>query len=79
LGWKRPQWVRVVTLGIKKHYRLRGIDALMLSDSLEAGLKAGYQNCEASWMLEDNFMVLRPMDVFGGKKYKTYRIYERPV
>jgi GNAT superfamily N-acetyltransferase len=79
LGWKRPEWARVVTLGIKKKYRQRGIDALMLSASLEAGLKAGYRKCEASWMLEDNFMILRPMEVFGGKKYKTYRIYERAV
>jgi hypothetical protein len=42
-------------------------------------MKAGYRQCEASWMLEDNVMVLRPLEVFGGRKYKTYRIYERPV
>jgi hypothetical protein len=79
LGWKRPEWVRVVTLGIKKDYRQRGIDALMFSTSLEAGMKAGYRKCEASWMLEDNFMILRPIELFGGKKYKTYRIYEKAV
>ena len=76
-GIKRCKGARVVTLGIKKEFRQRGIDAVMFARSFEAGLKRGYVRCEVSWMLEDNVMVLRPIRVFGGKQYKTYRIYER--
>lgn len=79
MGWKTPRWVRVVTLGIKKEYRLRGIDAAMFAQGMRDGLKMGFQECEVSWMLEDNQMVLRPIEVFNGKRYKTYRLYERPV
>jgi hypothetical protein len=79
LGWKRPKMVRLITLGIKKKYRNRGIDAVMFAESLKAMLKAGYQSCEISWILEDNVMVQRPIDLFEGKVYKTYRIYEKAV
>lgn len=79
MGWKRPRFVRVVTLGIKKGYRQRGIDAVMFAQSLRASLEVGFRDCEVSWMLEDNVMILRPIDVFGGKKYKTYRLYEKAV
>jgi hypothetical protein len=79
LGWKKPKMTRLVTLGIKKGYRNRGIDAVMFAESLKAILKAGYKACEVSWILEDNVMVQRPIDWFEGKIYKRYRIYEKGV
>lgn len=79
LGWKSPRMVRVFTLGIKREYRQRGIDARLFAHSVRYGLKRGFRECEVSWMLEDNAMILRPIDVFGGTKYKTYRLYERAI
>ncbi len=79
LGWKTPRMTRLITLGIKKGYRNRGIDAVMFFESLTAMLKAGYKECEISWILEDNVMVQRPIDLFDGKVYKRYRIYEKSV
>jgi hypothetical protein len=34
---------------------------------------------ESSWILEDNTAVQRVIELFGGKVYKTYRLYEKPV
>lgn len=79
LGWRKPRIVRLITLGIKREYRGRGIDAVMFAESLKACLRAGYRECEVSWILEDNFMVQRPIRLFDGKVYKTYRIYERAI
>lgn len=79
LGWKKPKMGRLITLGIKKGYRNRGIDAVMFAESLKACLRAGFREVEVSWILEDNFMVQRPIRLFDGKVYKTYRIYEKPV
>jgi hypothetical protein len=79
LGWKRPRMTRLITLGIKRKYRNRGIDAVMFAESLRAMLAAGYRECEVSWILEDNVMVQRPIDLFEGKVYKRYRIYERAI
>jgi len=79
MGWKRPKMARVVTLGLLESHRQRGIDAMFFAHCLRKGLEIGIEECEVSWMLEDNVMVLRPIEVFGGSRYKTYRLYDRAV
>jgi GNAT superfamily N-acetyltransferase len=76
LGWKRPSQVRVVVLGVKERYRNRGIEAAMLAEGLKAGARAGFTECEASWVLEENEKVRRVIELFGGTPYKVYRLYE---
>ena len=51
----------------------------MLAEGLRTGFKVGFRSIEASWILEDNTAVQRVIELFGGKPYKTYRIYERPL
>jgi len=79
LGWKVPDLCRVITLGVKATYRGRGIEAAMLAEGLRTGFKLGFRSVEASWILEDNTAVQRLIELFGGKAYKTYRVYERPL
>jgi GNAT superfamily N-acetyltransferase len=79
LGRKYPPRCRVVTLGVKEQYRNRGLEAVMLTEGFRTGIKVGFTEAEASWILEDNTMMCRLMEVFGGKAYKTYRLYEREV
>lgn len=76
---KYPKRCRVVTLGVKEKYRNRGLEAVMLTEGFKTGFKVGFRDAEASWILEDNEMMCRLMQVFGGKPYKTYRLYEREV
>lgn len=78
-GWKVPDVVRVITLGVSPGYRGRGIEAAMLAEGLRTGFKLGFKRVEASWILEDNIAVQRVIGLFGGKPYKTYRVYEREV
>ena len=79
LGWKCPPRCRVITLGVKEEYRNRGLEAVLLTEGFKAGLKAGIQDAEASWILEDNAMMRRLLETFGGRVYKTYRLYEREL
>ena len=79
LGWKYPTWCRTVTLGVKEKYRNRGLETVMLTEGFRTGLKVGFTDSEASWILEDNVTMCRLMEVFNGKVYKRYRIYEREV
>jgi GNAT superfamily N-acetyltransferase len=79
LGIKRIKTLRVVTLGLKKDYRMRGIQSIMFEEGLRASLKRGYTGCEVSWMLEDNDLVLRSVRLWGGRPYKTYRMYDKPI
>ena len=79
LGWKTPRYLRCLTLGVTAKYRGRGIEAAMLAEALTASLRLGFQRGEASWILEDNIAVQRVINLFGGKVYKTYRVYEQAV
>jgi hypothetical protein len=86
LGWlkfllaiKKIKTVRVMTLGIKLPYRLRGIQSIMMADSLKYLLKKGYTGSEVSWLLEDNELVIGSVRLWGGHLYKTYRMYDRPI
>lgn len=78
-GWKTPKYLRCITLGVTAGYRGRGIEAAMLAEALTVSLRLGIQGGEASWILEDNINVQRMNQLFGGKVYKTYRLYEKPV
>lgn len=79
LQWKFPRCCRVVTLGTVKAWRGRGLEAVMLHEGFQVGLCAGFQEAEASWILEDNTMMCRFMEIFGARAYRRYRIYERTL
>ncbi|MDX5399839.1 MAG: N-acetyltransferase, partial [Actinomycetes bacterium] len=67
--------LRLITLGIKAPYRKRGIDAILYLDTLRTARKLGYKGGEISWTLEDNVLVNRAIEMMGGQRYKTYRMY----
>jgi GNAT superfamily N-acetyltransferase len=70
---------RALLLGIGKDYRNKGVEALMFRKVFPALKKGGYRRVEFSWILEDNIPVQRTIETFGGKLYKKYRIYEKPL
>jgi hypothetical protein len=79
LGTRKIKTVRVLTLGIKIPYRMSGIQAIMMADSLRFLLSKGYTGAEVSWLLEDNDLVIGSVRLWGGQLYKTYRIYEKAL
>lgn len=79
LATKKIKTVRVLTLGIKKNYRMRGIQAIIFETSLRACLAKGYTGCEVSWLLEDNDLITRSLKFWGGYLYKTYRMFEKSI
>jgi hypothetical protein len=52
---------------------------VIFESGLCASLKRGLTGVEVSWLLEDNDLVIRAVDLWGGRLYKTYRIYERDI
>jgi GNAT superfamily N-acetyltransferase len=79
LGWKGTRHCRVITLGVKDRYRGRGLEAVMLAEGFKTGFRLGFQSAEASWILEDNLPMRRFMEIFGGRIYRTYRLYEKDL
>ena len=78
-GLRRPRMVRLVAMGIKPAYRKRGFEALLFANGLHALLRAGFEAAEVSWILDDNVLMHRAIEIFGGNPYKTYRLYECAV
>ncbi len=79
LGIRKIRNVRVLTLGVKKEYRSRGLQSLLFEQSLRTSLEKGYTGCEVSWILEDNDLMIRGLEIWGGRPYKTYRMYEKAL
>ena len=68
--------VRVVALGVVDEYRASGLAAGFYATLVRNARKLGFSDCEMSWVLEDNVLMNRSLEVMGAKRYKTYRIYE---
>ncbi len=67
--------VRIITLGIIQEYQKRGIDTLFYLETFRVGPTRGYNWGEMSWILEDNFAMVRAAELMGTKVYKRYRMY----
>ena len=75
----RIKTVRLVALGVVPKYRRHGIaEILVLRIIEEAMIKRGWTG-ECSLILENNTMMNRFLEAIGAEKYKTYRIYRRPL
>jgi GNAT superfamily N-acetyltransferase len=79
LGTRRIRTVRVLAFGVKKEHRSRGLQSLLFEQSVRTALERGYTGCEVSWVLEENELMVRGMRLWGGKPYKTYRVYEKEL
>ena len=79
LKLKKIKTGRLAIMGIKSGFRKRGLDSVLFLDTFLAARKLGWRGGEISWTLEDNDLVNRAIEVFGGKKYKTYRVYRKQL
>jgi GNAT superfamily N-acetyltransferase len=70
--------VRFIALGVVEKYRRGGIAETLVLQMMDEVSKRGSIG-ELSMTLEDNFMVNRFVEALGATRYKTYRIYRRPL
>lgn len=73
---------RLCLMGIRKPYRggaLGALSVLMNVESHRRGVQRGYQEGELSWTLEENERINKGIEFMGGRRYKTYRIYEKEL
>lgn len=76
---KTQKYIRVLIMGVLPKYRLSGIDALLMAQTADIGMKKGYTMGEASWILENNVPMRQGLENIGWKIYKTYRIFEKAL
>jgi GNAT superfamily N-acetyltransferase len=71
---------RMAVLDVLPGYRRRGVAELLILRTLDYGKNVlGYTGAELSWTLEDNPLVSRIIEAVGGRRYKTYRIYQKAL
>lgn len=91
-GWARLLWrlkmtgvnsARLPLLGVRRRYAdsvLGSKLAFMVIGAIHRECaKLGMGKVEMSWVLEDNMPVIRIIEALGGRRYKTYRLYEKPL
>ncbi len=82
-GWAKFLWykrkitgVRILIMGVLEEHRLKGITSLFFQEACRVAIRRGYQWAELSWILEDNYKIIRGIETMGGEIYRTYRIYD---
>lgn len=86
-GWLKLLWysrkidtARLLIMGVLEEYRAAGIDALFYLELGREMLKSErWKRLEGSWILESNDAMCRILERLGARRYKTYRIYEKPL
>ena len=76
---KKIKCLRIVILGVLPEYQKKGLDAIMYYEILERGLKKGLVFAEASYVVEDNMPMFKPLISIGGEIYKTYQVMEKNI
>jgi GNAT superfamily N-acetyltransferase len=91
-GWAKLLWrlkvsgvktARVPLMGVKRKFArdFRGqLLPFLLIDKMRAeAMKAGIEEVEMSWILEDNRPMRAIIEAVGSDRYKTYRIYQKAL
>ena len=80
---RHPMGVRVALMGVRRHLqrsRLGNALAMLVIDAArQTGLRRGATQAEMSWILEDNRGMCSIIESLGGRCYKRYRIYGKPL
>jgi GNAT superfamily N-acetyltransferase len=77
---RRIKTARMMVLDVLKEYRRRGVAEMLILHTLDYGKNVlGYTGAELGWTLEDNSAVNRTIEAVGGRRYKTYRVYSKPI
>ena len=76
---KSIKGIRTMILGMIPEFRGRGIDNLLVIETIKRGLASGYKWSEMGWILESNDMMNKALETLGVKIYKKYRLYDYPL
>ena len=73
---RKIDFIRIITMGIVREFQSMGAGAIFLTEIYRRAPESGFPNGEMGWVLENNVMMQRAADLIGGRRSKTYRIYE---
>lgn len=78
-GKKKINQVRVLALGVIDGYKKLGIEACFYASIIKSAAEKNMVGGEASWILENNFLMNKGIQSINGRMYKKYRLYEKAI
>ncbi|QPJ64953.1 MAG: hypothetical protein G3M78_05955 [Candidatus Nitrohelix vancouverensis] len=76
IGLRKIDGVRCITLGVPKKFQKSGIDSVLYHETYRQLVLQKIENCEMSWILEDNQPMLSALERLQAHEYRRHRIYE---
>lgn len=78
-GKSRLRTGRIIALGIKEQFRSGSILPVFMHEAARRAIAYGSPGAEASWILEENQSMRQPIEAFGGRVYRRWRIFDRAI
>lgn len=91
-GWLKVLWrlklrgvgtARVPLMGVKRKFASsligQALPFLLIEALRREGRALGVRHVELSWILESNVAMQRIIEALGGRRYKTYRLFEKQL
>jgi GNAT superfamily N-acetyltransferase len=74
---KNASGLRTFLLGVAPEFRMKGIDAAMITETVLTARQLGYEWSDCSLIVETNRAMIDPILKWGGQVYRTYRIFSK--
>lgn len=71
--------LRFLVMGVLAPWRGKGIDLVLNYHQFIEAQRKGYTHAEMSQILETNLPMIHAAEALGGTRYKTHRMYEKPL
>jgi GNAT superfamily N-acetyltransferase len=71
--------VRMPLMGVRQSHQGRGLDALLVLETIDQGPRIGYDACEMSWVLDNNHVMRNSLESMGGVVDKEYAMFEKTL
>ncbi len=76
---KKIKRLRIILLGVLEDYRKMGIEGIFYARIISRGMEKGFNEAEASWILDNNEMMKKGVEGVNMVAYKRYRMYEKKL
>lgn len=71
--------IRMPLMGVRKSHRGRGLDALVINETIQTGRRMGITGCEMSWVLDSNTRLKSALDALNSAIDKEYALFEARI
>ena len=79
LAKRNIRGARTLLMGVKPEHRQKGVDVMLVYETIRYGASIGIEHGECSWILEDNEAMNKILERYGATIKCVYRILESSV